>query len=146
MHRRGKNGAIQLPSLFSLISNSAPVLCLQFSSTPHFFTLRDQAPGSTSLQSFVSDAADFPSPLLLKDCGFDPFHPSGGGSPRAMAECWLYPGMPAGSCCCCQCCKTEVRCQPAPESLRDSVAAAFQGLWKITIRVWHQASQLMTVF
>ena len=103
MHRRGKNGAIQLPSLFSLISNPAPVLCLQFSSTPCFFTLRDQATGSTSLQSFVSDAADFPSPLLLKDCGFDPFHPSRGESRRAMAECQLHSGMPAGSCCC-QCC------------------------------------------
>ena len=48
------NGATQLSSLFSWISNSAPILGLQLSSTPRFFTLRDQASGSTSLSSFVS--------------------------------------------------------------------------------------------
>ena len=62
-------------TLISRISNRAPVFCLQLSSTPHFFTVRDQALDSTSLLSFVSDAALFPGPLLLKDCGFDPFHP-----------------------------------------------------------------------
>ena len=66
--------------LFSPISNWAPLLCLQLSSTPCFFTVCDQAPGSTSLPSFVSDAAVFPGPLLLKDCGFDLFCPSVGGS------------------------------------------------------------------
>ena len=60
----GENGATQLPALFSRISNGAPVLCLQLSSTPRLFTLCDQAPGSTSLPSFVSDAAVFPGPLL----------------------------------------------------------------------------------
>ena len=49
----------------------------------------------TSLQSFVSDAAVFPGPLLLKDCGFDPFRASVGGSHRATAECQLHPGTPA---------------------------------------------------
>ena len=73
-------------TLFSLIKNHAPVLCLQLLSTPRFFTVRDQAPGSTSLPSFVSHVAVFPGPLLLKDWGFDPFCPSGGGSHRAMAE------------------------------------------------------------
>ena len=67
-------------TLFSQIGNPAPILCLQLSSTPCFFTVRDQAPGSTSILSFVSDAAVFPSPLLLKDCGFDPFQPSEGES------------------------------------------------------------------
>ena len=88
MHMRGsgENGATQLPSLFSLISNRAPVLCLQLSPTPHFFTVHDQAPGSTSLLSFVSDAAVFPGPLLLKGCGFDLFCPSVGGSHHAMAK------------------------------------------------------------
>ena len=75
----------QLPSLF-LISNRAPVLCLELSSSPCFFTLRDQASGSTSLPNFVSDAAVFPGPLLPKDCGFDPLRPSAGGSHRAAAE------------------------------------------------------------
>ena len=70
----GENGATQLPSLFFQISNRTPVLCLQLSSTPHF-TLCDQAPGSTSLPSFVSDAAVFPGPLLPKDCGFDLLRP-----------------------------------------------------------------------
>ena len=75
MRGSGQNGAAQPPSLFSRISNRAPVLCPQLSSTPRFFTLRDQAPGSTSLPSFGSDVAVFPGPLLPKDCGFDPLHP-----------------------------------------------------------------------
>ena len=86
MRGSGQNGATQLLSLFSWISNRVSVLYLQLSSTPCFFTLRDQAPGSTSLPSFVSDAAVFPGPLLPKDCGFDLFRPSVGGSHRAMAE------------------------------------------------------------
>ena len=86
MHRSGENGATQLPSLFSWISSRALVLCLQLLSTPCFFTLHDQAPGSTSLQSFVSDAAVLPALLLLKDCGFDQFCPSVGGSYQAMAK------------------------------------------------------------
>ena len=32
------------------------------------------------------------------------------------------------------------------KSSRHSVAAAFQGLWKITTHIWHQASPLMTLF
>ena len=89
MHMSGisKNGATQLPSLFSLISSHEPVLCLQLSSTTRFFTLRDQAPGSTSLLSFVSDTAVFPGPLLLKDSsGFEAFCPSAGGSHLTMDE------------------------------------------------------------
>ena len=81
MRGSGENGTTQLPSLFSLISSHAPVLCLQLLSTPCFFTVCDQAPGSTSLLSFVLDVAVFPGPLLLKHCGFDLFCPSGGGSP-----------------------------------------------------------------
>ena len=77
MRMRGtsKNGATQLPILFYRISNRAPTLCFPLSSTPRFFTLRDQARGSTSLLSFVSDAAVFPGPVLLKDRGFGPFRP-----------------------------------------------------------------------
>ena len=63
-------------TLFSRIINCSPVLCLQLLSTPRFFIVCGQAPGSTSLLSFVSDVAVFPGPLLLKDCGFDPFRPS----------------------------------------------------------------------
>ena len=72
--------------LFFPISNRAPVLCLQLPSTPRFYTVCDQAPGSTSLLSFVSDVADFPGAPFLRHCGFDLFHPSAGGSHRAMAE------------------------------------------------------------
>ena len=67
-------------TVFSLISNRTLILCLQLSSTPHLFTVGTQAPGNTSPLSFVSDAAVFPGLLLLKDCGFDPFLPSVGGS------------------------------------------------------------------
>ena len=122
MHMRGsgENGASQLPSLFSRISNHAPVPCLQLSSTPLFFTVCNKAPGSTSLSSFVSDAAVFPGPLILKDCGSDPFRPSVGGSHQAMAECWLHPGTLVGPCCC-QCPETVARCQPAPEKVRETM-------------------------
>ena len=48
MPRSDKNGATQLPSLFSQISNRGPVFCLQLSSTPRFFTLCYQAPGTLS--------------------------------------------------------------------------------------------------
>ena len=75
-HRPGIQSLVLEGTLFSLISNRAPVLCLRLSSTPRFFTVRDQAPGSTSLQSFVSDAAVLPALLLLKDCGFVLFRPS----------------------------------------------------------------------
>ena len=87
-HGSGQNGASQSPSLFSWISNSAPVLCLQLSSTPRFFTLCDQAVrllGSACLLSFISDAAVFPDPSLLRDCGLGPLRSPGGGSHQAMA-------------------------------------------------------------
>ena len=67
MRRIDKNGTTQRPSLFSQISSHAPRLSLQLPSTPRFFTLCDQALGSTSLLSFVSDAAVFPGLLLLED-------------------------------------------------------------------------------
>ena len=60
-----------IETLFSRISNHAPVLCIRLPSTPRFYTDRDQAPGSTSFLSFVSEAVVFPDPLLLRDCGFD---------------------------------------------------------------------------
>ena len=75
-------------TLFSPISNRASVLCLQLLSTPRFFTVRDQVPGSTSLPSFVSDVAVFSGPLLLKECGFDPSRPSAEG----LTEQWLNAG------------------------------------------------------
>ena len=62
--------------------------------------IRDQTPGSISLLSFVSDGVVFPDPLLLKDCGFDPFCLSVEG----LTEQWL------GASC-------------TQESLWDSVAA-----------------------
>ena len=55
------------------------------SSAPRFYTVRDKAPGSTSLLSFVSDVAVFPDPLLLRDYGFDPFRPSAEG----LTKQWL---------------------------------------------------------
>ena len=110
MRRGGDDASTQPPSLFSPFSNRALVLCLQLSSTPRFFPLRDQAPGRNSLPSFVSDVAVFPGPLLPKDCGFDLVRPSAGGSHRAMAECRLHPGTPAGPCCC-RCPETVARCQ-----------------------------------
>ena len=86
MRMRGssENGVTQLPSLgyrnsVLPISSRAPVLHLWLPSTPHFHTVHDQARGSTSLLSFISDVAVFPGPPLLRDCGFDPFCPSAKG-------------------------------------------------------------------
>ena len=114
-------------------ANHAPVLCLQLSSTPCFSTLRDQAPDSTSLLSFVSDAAVFPGPLLPKDCGFDPLRASGGGSHQQWPnEQWPNGGCaqerlpdPAGA----GAPRLRPGVSPPQKSSRDSVAAAFQGLW-----------------
>ena len=72
-------------TLFSLISNRAPVLCLRLPSTLHFYTVHDQAPDSTSLPSFVSNVAVFLNSLLLRDCGFDPFCPPTEG----LTKQWL---------------------------------------------------------
>ena len=63
-----------------------PSSVFSFCPLPTFSLSMTRPQGSTSLQSFVSDAAVFPGPLLLKDCGLDPFHPSAGGSHRAMAK------------------------------------------------------------
>ena len=77
-------------ALFSPTSNCAPLLCLWLPSTPRFYTIRDQAvslPGGTFLLSFISDAAVFPNPLLLRDCGFDLLRPSGGECHQLAAGC-----------------------------------------------------------
>ena len=67
MRGNGENGVTQPPSLFSRIGNRVPVLCLQLSPTPRFYTVRDQAPGSTSLLSFFSRMRlFFPTPYF---CG-----------------------------------------------------------------------------
>ena len=63
-------------TLFSLIGNCTPILCLRLPSTPRFYTVGDQAIrllSNTSLLSFISDAAVFPNPSFLRDCSFDPF-------------------------------------------------------------------------
>ena len=68
-------------NMFSLISNRAPVLWLQLPSIPGVYTVCEQAirmPGGTALLSFISEAAVFPDPSPLRDCGFDSFCPSGG--------------------------------------------------------------------
>ena len=75
-------------TLFSPISNCAPILRLRFLSTPRFHTICDQAPGSTAFLSFVSDATAFPSPPLLRDCSFDPVLPSAEG----ITEQWPGAG------------------------------------------------------
>ena len=81
--------------MLSLANNCVPLLCFQLPSTPCFYILHDQAvilPGGTSLLSFISDAAVFPNPSLLRDCGFDLLRHSGGGSHQEMAGCWPHQG------------------------------------------------------
>ena len=76
-------------TLFSLISNHSPILCLWLLSTPQFYTVHDQGPGSTSLLNFISDSAVFLDPLILRACFFDPFCPSWEGltEQRTGASC-----------------------------------------------------------
>ena len=135
-------------SLFSLTSSCTPVLCLWLLPTPHFYTVHDQfirLPGSTSLLSFVSDLAVFPNPSLLRNCGFDPLRPSGRGS-HLLARCSPTPR---------NVCRTMLLLMPRDsawvpahprKSSYDHVAAVFQGLWKITTHIWHQASHLTSLF
>ena len=81
----------------------------------------------------------FPGPLHLRDCSFDPLHPSVDGltehcpgahhtQERSQDVVLLVPrDCGWGSAC-------------PRESSRDFVAAASQGLWQITTHIWHQAS------
>ena len=72
-------------TLFSLISNRAPVLCLQLLSTPTstlFLTKPEAAPPSRVLSKMRLPSL---APPLLRDCGLDPLHPSAEG----LTEQWL---------------------------------------------------------
>ena len=85
-------------------------------------------PGGSSLLSFISDAAIFPNPSILRDCGFDPFCSSVGGvSPnniqfpvtlRNIHGTMLLP-MPRD-------CSSVPACPR--KSSHNHVAAAFQGI------------------
>ena len=80
MRQSGKNGVTQPPVSYQISvlpdKQLRTVLCLRLPSIPCFYTLRDQAPGSTSLLSFISDAGVFPDPVFLRDCSLEPFCPS----------------------------------------------------------------------
>ena len=137
-------------TVFSSISNCAPILCLWPPSISCLYTVLDQVfrlPGSTSLLSLVSDGAVFPNSSLMRDCGFDPLRPSGGESHRAMAGCWLHLGMFGGPCSVLLPMSRDCSWVPAcpRKSSCDCVAAVFQGLWKITTRIWCQASPLLSL-
>ena len=87
----------------------------------------------------------FSRPVLLRDCSYDPFYPSTGGSHGAMGRCQPHPGT------------FETALLPIPrncgrlpahprKSSHDRLAAIFQGLWKITTHIWHQDSLIKTLF
>ena len=78
---RGGNGFIQLPSLWhrnfalSPTFDQISLLCLRPPSTPLLHPVRVQAvhlPGSTSLQSFISDGAVLQNPMLLRPLWLGP--------------------------------------------------------------------------
>ena len=131
-------------TLFSPISNCAPVFCLQLSSTPPF-SLSVTKPQEVPLSSFVSDVAALPGHPVLRDCGFDPLCPFVEG----LTKQW-----PGGSstkeCLRAHAAADAQRLRPGAicsrKSSRDNVAAAFQGLWKITTHIWCQASPTTTLF
>ena len=84
--------------------------------------------------------AVFPNPSLLRDFGFDPIISYGGESHRAMASCIQERSQDCAA-------ADAQRLRPgASPPLHNCVAAVFQGLWKVTTDVWHQASPLMTLF
>ena len=126
-----ENGTTQPPSLFSRISSRAQVLRLQLSSTPCFSTLRDQAPGSTSLLSFASDAAVFPGPYFRRTAALTRSAPLREGLTEQWPnEQWLNVGCtqerlldPASA----GAPRLRPGASPPQKSSRDSVAAAFQG-------------------
>ncbi|XP_042814626.1 keratin-associated protein 10-7-like isoform X2 [Panthera tigris] len=113
--------------LFSPVSNCTSILCLRLPFTPCFYTVCDQAPGSTSLLSSVSDAAVFPDPSLLRDCGFDPSCSSAGGSHRALAGCRPHPGSFTGPGCC-RCPETATGCQPPQKKFPRSCSSSVSGI------------------
>ena len=71
-----------------------PSFVFSFRPLPVSTLFVNQAAGSTSLLSFVSDAAAFPSPPLLRDCGFDPLRPSAEG----LTKQWLNEQRPNIGC------------------------------------------------
>ena len=66
-------------TLFLLISNHALILFFSFHPLSTF-TQSVTKPQAAPPSSFVSDVVGFPDPLLLWDCGFDPFCPFAEGS------------------------------------------------------------------
>ena len=141
----GENGVTQVPSLFSQISNRAPVLCLQLFSTPCFFTLHDQ-PQAVPLSRVLSQMRLF-SPAsyfqrteaLTRSAplqeGLTEQWPNAGCTQEYLQD----PAVPGAQDC------GQVPAHPRKCS-QDSVAVAFQGLWKITTHIWHQASPLTILF
>ena len=66
MHRSGENGATHLPSLFSQISNHAPILYLQLSSTPHGFSLSITRPQAVPLSQVLTQMQLFSLPPYFR--------------------------------------------------------------------------------
>ena len=149
MRRSSENGVTQLPRLSSRISNHAPDLCLQLCPLPAF-PLSVTRPQAVPLSRVLSQMRLFSlapyfrrtvaltcsAPLRegLTDQWPNEQGPNVGHSqerllgPAAAGALRLRPGA------------TRPR-----KSLRDGVAAAFQGLWKITTYIWHQASPSTTL-
>ena len=88
-------------TLFSRISHGTPIVCLWLPSASRFYTVCDQAPGSTSHLSFISDAAVFPDLLLLRDRGSDLLRLLREG----LSEQWPGAGrvQERSQTCCCRC-------------------------------------------
>ena len=136
-----KKGVTQPPSLFSRISTCAPILCLQLSSTLRFFTLRDQAPGSTSLPSFVSDAAVFPAPYFRRTAALTCSTPLGEGLTKqwpkvsCTQERLLDPAVAGAP-------RLRPGASPPQKKFTGQCSSSVYG--KIT-HLWHQASPSTTL-
>ena len=109
------------------------------------FSLSVTRPQAVPLSRVLSQMHLFPWPLTSEGLRLWPVLPlcrrvspsNGRMSATPRNACWTLL-LPVPRDC------GQVPARPRKSS-RDSVAAAFQGLWKITTHIWHQASPPMTL-
>ena len=137
MRGNSENGASQLPNLFSWNQQLRCPLSSAFCPLPAF-SLSMTSPRQYLCPEFCLRCGCFPRPVTsegLRLCGQ---MSNGPMSAAPRNACWTLL-LPVPQDC------GQVPARPRKNS-RDSVAAAFQGLWKITTHIWHQASPLPTLF
>ena len=129
------------------VSSRAPGLCLWPPSIACLYTVGDQAvrlPGGTSLLNFNSDVAVFPNPSLLRDCGFDPLRPSGGGSLTEQCAGHTQEHLLDRAAADAQ--RLRLGASPPQKMFPRSRSSSVSGIMGNHKHIWHQASCLMILF